>query len=109
MIEHCRRIEHHLENQHCKCRRTERKDHGELDRHRQKYLDRMESGAGGHIEIEVGVVYAMQTPESGDRMKQHVLKKDGKIENDDASEDAENFGQFDLLQKPLSLVRCVQR
>ena len=43
-------------------------------------LDRMETRASGHVEVEVGVMHPMHTPQRGHRVKHHVLEVDGGIE-----------------------------
>ena len=89
MVEHRGGVEQHLEDQHCDCRRAERRDDAELDPHGQQNLDRMEAHAGGHVELEIGMVHAVQPPERRHRMEQHVLEVDGEIEKDHRGDDGE--------------------
>ena len=42
----------------------------------------MEAHAGGHVEVEVGVMHAVQPPQHRHGMEQHVLQVDGEVEQD---------------------------
>ena len=65
----------------------------------------MEAHAGGDIEVEIGVVHAVQPPERGHRVEQHVLKVDGKIEHDHCGDDAEPYGHIqDVKESPAVLL-----
>ena len=59
----------------------------------------MEPRPGGDIEVEVGVVHAVQPPERGHGMEHHMLKIDCQIENDDRERDFEPEWQFDEIEK----------
>ena len=59
----------------------------------------MEPGPCGHIEVEVGVVHAVQPPERGHGMEHHMLKIDRQVENDDREQDFEPERQFDEIEK----------
>ena len=80
VVEHRGGVEQHLEDQHGDGRRAQRRDHAELDAHRQQDLDRVEARAGRHVELEVGVVHAVQPPQRRHGVEQHVLQVDGEIE-----------------------------
>ena len=43
----------------------------------------MEPGPSGHIEIEVGMMHAVQAPQRRHGMEHDVLQIDGKIQRDD--------------------------
>jgi len=43
----------------------------------------VEAGPGGHVEVQVGVVDAVQAPQGRDRMDHDVLQIDDQIEGDD--------------------------
>ena len=43
----------------------------------------MKARPGGHVEIEVGVVHAVQAPQGRHGMKHDVLKIDGEIKQRD--------------------------
>ena len=49
----------------------------------QQDLDRVKSGARLDIEIDVGVMHPMQSPQHWHGMKQHMLKVDDEVEKDD--------------------------
>ena len=40
----------------------------------------MEPETGGHVELKIGMVHAMETPERRHRMKHHMLEIDGEIQ-----------------------------
>ena len=80
VVEQCRHVQQHFEQHdspHC---RSQGGDHAQLEERRQQDLERMKARPGGDVEIEVGVVHAMQPPESRDGMKQHMLQVDCQIE-----------------------------
>ena len=58
------------------------RDDRELDQHRQQDLDRMKARAGGHVEVEIGVMHPVQAPQQRHRVEHDVLQVDGKIEDD---------------------------
>ena len=88
VVEHRGGVEQHLEDQHRHGGRAERGDDAELDAHRQQDLDRVEARAGRHVEVEIGVVHAVQPPERRHGVEQHVLQVDGEIEQDHRGDDA---------------------
>jgi hypothetical protein len=61
---------------------------GHLDSHGQKDFYGMEADAGCDIEIEIGMVNAMETPESGDEVKHGMLKIDDEIEANHTDHDS---------------------
>jgi hypothetical protein len=62
MIEHRGGVEQDLEHQHGQRRRADCRHHDELDQEREHDLDRMEAHARRDIDVEIGVVHAMQAP-----------------------------------------------
>ena len=82
VIEHRSCVEEDLEDQHRYRRRAKRRNDGELDHHRQHDLDRMKPRSRRHIELEIGVVHAMQPPKGWHRMEEHMLEIDDEIEHD---------------------------
>ena len=99
VVEHRGGVEQHLEDQHRHGRRAEGGDDAELDTHRQQDLDRMEAHAGRHVELEVGVVHAVQPPQRRHRMEQHVLQVDGEIEQDDRGDDGKPGRRVQRVQE----------
>ena len=83
MVEHRAGIEQHFEDHHGDRRAPERHDEGELVEHGQEDLEGMEAHARGHVEIEIRVVHAVQSPEHRDGMEQHMLQVDRQIEHRD--------------------------
>ena len=80
VIEHRGRVEKDFKNQNRNSRRSQRRDRAKLDRHREQNFDRMKAQAGGHVELEIGMMHPMQPPEGRDRVKEDVLQVDGEIE-----------------------------
>jgi hypothetical protein len=70
-FEHRGRVEEDLECEHRLGGGTEG---GELEQHRRRDLDRMETGAGGDIDVEIGVMHPVQAPQHQHGMEQHVLQ-----------------------------------
>ena len=62
VVEHRRGIQQRLEYQHRQRRCTEQGDDRELDEQGKQDLDRMEAHAGRHVDVEIGVVHAVQPP-----------------------------------------------
>jgi hypothetical protein len=56
---------------------------GELDEHRQQNLDRVETQPGADVELEVGVVHAVEPPQGRHRMEEDMLEIDREVEDDD--------------------------
>ena len=103
VVEHRGGVEQDFKDQDGDGRRAERRHHAQLDPHRQQNLDRMKAYAGRNIELEVGVVHAMQAPEGRHRMEQNVLEIDGQIEQDDAKRDCRPSRQVEgVEQSPAS-------
>jgi len=75
------------EDEDCGGRRAEGGDDHELYDHRHGYFERMETGAGGDVEIEIGVVHAMQAPQNRHGVEHDVLKVDREIEHEDGDND----------------------
>src|SRR6516164_9999006 len=51
-------------------------------------LDRVKTHAGGHVELEVGMMHAMQPPQRGHGVKEDVLEIDREVEDHDRDDDA---------------------
>ena len=82
VVEHRGGIENDLEEQNGDHGRSEQEYHSELDGHGEQNLDGVEPEPGRYIELEVGVVHAMNPPECGNGVKQDVLTVDGQIEHE---------------------------
>lgn len=80
MVEQRGGVQDHLEEQHRDGGRAERRDHRQLDAHRDQDLDRMEPQADCGVKIKIGVVHPVQPPEPRHRMEHHMLKVDRQIE-----------------------------
>ena len=55
--------------------------------------------AGGHVELEVGVVHAVQPPQHRHGMEQHVLQVDGEVEEDHRGDDGEPGRRVESLEQ----------
>ena len=86
VVEHRRGVEQHLEDQHRERRHAERHDRRHLDRQREHDFERMEAHAGGHVDIEIGVVHAVQPPQHRHVMEDDMLEVDHQIERDHADQ-----------------------
>src|SRR5262245_27843513 len=102
VVEHRGRIEQDLEDQHGRRGCPECCDDGEFDRRRQQDLDRVKTHAGGHVELEVGMMHAMQPPQRGHGVKEDVLEIDREVEDDDRDDNACPPRQRDQTEKTKS-------
>jgi hypothetical protein len=102
MVEQRRRVEKHLEQEHTSGRGTEGSNHRQLDPHRQQDLDRVEADAGGDVELEIGVVHAVQAPQDRYGMKRRMLKIDGEIEQEHSEQNRKPARNGQGLQQPPS-------
>ena len=98
VIEHRGGVEQNFKDQDGERWRAERCHHAQLDPHRQQDLDRMKAYAGRNIELEVGVVHAVQAPEGRHRVEQNVLQIDGQIEQDDAKRNGRPSGNVESVE-----------
>ena len=71
----------------------------ELDEQGKQDLDRVEAHAGRHVDVEVGVMHAVQPPQHRHRMEQHVLQIDGKIEQNHGHERRGDEGNGDDVEQ----------
>ena len=60
----------------------------------------MESRAGGHVKVRIGVVDTVEPPEQGQGMKHDMLKIDGSIEHQDGQHSFHGDTQVELIQNP---------
>ena len=60
----------------------------------------MEAHARRHVELEVGVVHAVQPPQRRHRVEQHVLQVDREIEQDHEATMATQAGSVSDLKRP---------
>ena len=109
VIEHGGAVQQYLENQHGHGRRPDDDNGGQLEQHRKQDLDRMEAGAGRHVEIQVGMVHAVQPPQRRHGVKHDVLEIDDQIEHDDRERHLEPEGQRDQVEQAPAAFRRQQR
>ena len=95
VVEHRGSVQQPLEDQHRDGGRSEHGNHGELSPHREQDLDGVKAQPRGDIELQVGMVHAMQAPEDGDRMEQHMLQIDRQIEGQQRNRQGEREGQVE--------------
>ena len=80
VVEHRRRIQHHLKQQHRHQRRPQRRNHRKLDPHRQQHLDRMKAQPGSDIKLQISMMHAVQPPQHRHRVEQHMLRINRQIQ-----------------------------
>ena len=103
MVEHRGGIEQDFEDQHGRRRRPECCDHGELDPGRQQDFNRVKAQARGHVELEVGVMHAMQPPQRRHGVKEDVLQIDREVQEDDRKDNARPRRQRDDIEETKSV------
>jgi len=83
MIEHSHAIENNFKQDHGQHRHAEQRHRQYLDEHGKQDFDRVETQAGRHINILVGMVYHMQPPQYRHGMKQYMLGVNDAVQYDD--------------------------
>src|SRR5207245_4203591 len=87
MVEHGSGIEKNFKKEDAKRRRADRGNSGKFYYQGQEDFDGMEARAGGNVDIQIGVVHAMESPKDRLVMKRPVLKVNDQIEHEDGSGD----------------------
>jgi len=87
VVEHGGRIEQNLKKEDTRRRRADRRNRGKFNHERQEDFDGVKARAGGDIDIEIGMVHAMEPPQDRLVMKGPVLKVNHEIEHEDGSGD----------------------
>src|ERR1043166_1052516 len=82
-------VEHHLEHKDRDRRNAKSDHHRDLDQHGKQDFDRMKPHAGGHVDVEVGVMHAMQAPQQRHHMERDVLRVDREIEGEESQQRGE--------------------
>ena len=100
VVEHRGGVEQHLEDEHGERRNAERHHRRDLDRQREQDFQRMEAHAGGHVDVEIGVMHAVQPPQHRHVMKDDVLDVDDEIEREEAEHDARPPRQAGRVNRP---------
>ena len=72
-------------------------------------LEGVKARARRHVEIEVGVVHPVQSPQQRDGMEHHVLQIDGEVERQHRGDDGPSPGQGDMLSRPMRARRRIRR
>src|SRR5215813_1079788 len=100
-------IQHDLENDDSEHRRAEEAHDRTLEPCRQKNLDGMKPYAGRHVQLGVRVMDAVQSPEGGEGVKEHVLQVHGEVEDHDGCRDAhpDGYRPDRVEQAPAPVVR----
>jgi hypothetical protein len=99
-LKHQGGIEHYLEDQHGERRHAECCHRRHLDRERQQDFQGMETHAGGHVDIEIGVVHAVKTPQRRHVMEDDVLTVDHEIERDHPERERRPGRQCQQIEQP---------
>ena len=100
VIEERGRVQHDLEQQHRDGRRAKGSDDGKLDAHRDHDLGRMKAQAGRGVEVEIGVVHAVQPPEPRHRMEHHMLEVDREVEQQHREHEGDPDRQLEVVEEP---------
>jgi hypothetical protein len=73
VIEHGSAVQDYLENDHRHCGRSDKDYRCDLDQHGNDDFDWMKTRACREINVQVGMVHHVQSPENWDRMEHHIL------------------------------------
>ena len=85
MVEHGGGIEQNFKKEDAEGRRADGGDRTKFDGQREENFDRMKARASSDIDIEVGVVHAMEPPKDRLVMKKPVLEVDDEVEYENGS------------------------
>ena len=105
VVEHRGAVEHDLEDDDGHGRRADDDHRRELQQDRQDDLDGMEPGPGGDVEIEIGMMHAMQPPQRRHGVEHDMLQIDDEIEDDDRDRDLQPERQRDQVEDPPAAIR----
>ena len=100
VVEHRGRVEHNLEDQHGDGRRTQNHDDRQFDDHGEKDFNRVKTCACCDVEIQIGVVHAVQPPEGGHGVEHDVLEVDGEVEDQHRQQDRQPIRRRQTIQQP---------
>lgn len=109
MVEQAGGIEENFEEDHGQSGRTNGDNSNYLDPHGEKNLNGMKADSGGDIEVEVGVVNAVEPPEQGDEMEYGVLKVDDKIESCNPDEKFQPVREREVVKQPPTAILSQER
>ncbi len=87
VVEHGGGVEQKFEEKHTQSRRSDGGDRAKFDGQREENLHGMEARARCDIDIQIGVVHAMEPPKDRLVMKGPVLEVNHQIEHEDRSDD----------------------
>jgi hypothetical protein len=99
MVEHRRRVEHDFKDQDGNGRRAEGGDDGELQAHREQNFNRVKPRARRHVEVEVRMMHAVQTPKHRYGVEQNMLQVDNEIQHQDRDHDSSPAGKRDVVEE----------
>ena len=109
MIEHCGGVENDFEGHYRDRWRAEHGDRRELDQHRQHDLQRVKPHSCRDVEVEVGMVHAVQPPQQRDPMEQDVLAINDKVERNEGDPKIDRPRQGEVVEKPPATSFDLQR
>ena len=85
-------------------------DHGgDLDRQGNENLERVEAHAGGDVDVEIGMMHAVQPPQHRHLVEHNVLSIDDEIEDQKAQHRGERGRQPGEMEQPPSALGREQR
>ena len=82
--------------------------HGELDEHGEHDLDGVEAHARGHVDVEVGVVHAVQPPQRRHPMEHRHAGRRSRVEREEAASAATEAARR-AVEQPQPFARCIDR
>jgi hypothetical protein len=80
VVEHRDSIKQDLKDKDAGGRGPDRRDDAGLNQHGQNDLDRMDPHASGHVEVEIGMMQSMYSPQCWYRVNHYVLQINRQIQ-----------------------------
>ena len=82
---------------------------GNLDAKRDQYFERMKTQPGADVDIEVGMVHPVQTPQPRRMMEGDVLEIDRQVEHEEAKQRRDRQPQIEKMEQADALPRRIER
>src|SRR5947207_6776075 len=104
MMEETGRFEHDFKDQVDQRGNSEKNNHEEPKRDRKKNLTEMKARGGAHIEVEIGVMDVVKTPEQGNAMSRIMPPVVGPIHQEECDDGSDKPWQFDPIEQSNPIV-----
>jgi hypothetical protein len=98
MVEQGGRVEDNLKKKHGDRGRADQEDRPLLDEKRRQYFNGMKTDATGHVQIQVGMMHAVDPPKEGNRVKKTVLKINDEVQNDNGNQNGRGRGKGPVVK-----------